>query len=95
MYNDELEKMRCAIAHKAYKLLPEDYCPLLWLYKEQRELEIRIELYEKHGADKEFLDELRREYRIARRRYLLAVREQEALDKDTEDTLESVRPPFC
>lgn len=74
----QLEDNLCAIAHKAYKLLPEDYHPLLWLYKEQRDLEIQIELLEKHGADadKELINELRREYIAARNNY---IRTKEAL----------------
>ncbi|GIV86591.1 MAG: hypothetical protein KatS3mg054_0620 [Chloroflexus sp.] len=47
------------------------------------------------AEDLMYIAELRREYIRARRKFLRALRDQEALDKDTEDTLESVRPPFC
>lgn len=114
MDEQELEKLRCQIAHKAHKLLPDDYNPLLLMYKEQRELYLRLENLRKEisrrlatgydgytdkaraaAEDEMALAELRRDYIRARRKYLRAMREQERLDKDTEDTLESVRPPFC
>lgn len=78
MINDEYEKLRCAIVHKTYRLLPEDYNPLLFLYKEQRELQIRLKLYEEHGcADKEFMEELRSKYYIAQRKFLHALETRE------------------
>lgn len=114
MNEKELEDWRCAISHKSHLLLPEDYHPLLWLYKEQRELKMRLDAAREeisrklasgyHGytdkqraaaEDEMMLAHIRKEYIRARRKFLRALRDQEALDKDTEDTLESVRPPFC
>lgn len=80
----ELEKTLCVIAYKAYKLLPEDYHPLLWLYKEQRNLCILIELQEMRGKDEGSLNELRREYHIARSRYLQAMQEQDVYVQKSE-----------